>query len=163
MSPEYGSTSTLFPIDDETLRYLRATGRPDDLVALVETYAKAQGLWHDAAAVPHYDEMLELDLSTVEPSLAGPARPQDRVSLSHAKAGFAQALAGVRRDEGSTLQLAEAPVVLADGRAFDLADGAVVIAAITSCTNTSNPSVMIAAGLLARNAVERVASPRRRG
>ena len=155
MSPEYGSTSTLFPIDDETLRYLRATGRPDDLVALVETYAKEQGLWHDPAAVPHYDEMLELDLSTVEPSLAGPARPQDRVSLSHAKAGFAQALAGVRRDEGTILQLAEAPVALADGRAFDLADGAVVIAAITSCTNTSNPSVMIAAGLLARNAVAR--------
>ncbi|HTD51307.1 MAG TPA: aconitate hydratase AcnA, partial [Acidimicrobiia bacterium] len=153
MSPEYGSTSTLFPIDDETLRYLRATGRPDDLVALVETYAKEQGLWHDPAAVPSYDETLELDLSAVEPSLAGPSRPQDRVPLSHAKAGFADALTGVRRAEGTTLQLQHAPVALADGRTFDLADGAVVIAAITSCTNTSNPSVMIAAGLLARNAV----------
>jgi len=153
MSPEYGSTSTLFPIDDETLRYLRATGRPDDLVALVETYAKEQGLWHDPAAVPTYDEILELDLSAVEPSLAGPSRPQDRVPLSQAKAGFAHALTGVRRAEGTTLQLQHAPVALADGRTFDLADGAVVIAAITSCTNTSNPSVMIAAGLLARNAV----------
>ena len=155
MTPEYGSTCTLFPIDDETLRYLRATGRPDDLIALVETYAKEQGLWHDPDSVPQYDETIELDLATIEPSLAGPSRPQDRVSLSHARAGFAQALAGVRRDEGATLQLQKAPVTLADGRAFDLADGAVVIAAITSCTNTSNPSVMIAAGLLARNAVER--------
>jgi aconitate hydratase len=145
----------LFPIDNETLRYLRATGRPDDLIALVETYAKEQGLWHDPESVPQYDETIELDLATIEPSLAGPARPQDRVSLSHARAGFAEALAGVRRDEGATLQLQKAPVRLADGPAFDLADGAVVIAAITSCTNTSNPSVMIAAGLLARNAVER--------
>src|SRR4051794_31978687 len=115
MSPEYGSTSTLFPVDDETLRYLRATGRPDDLVALVETYAKEQGLWHDPAAVPQYDEMLELDLAAVEPSLAGPARPQDRVALSQAKLGFAQALAGVRRDEGTTLQLQRAPLALANG------------------------------------------------
>jgi aconitate hydratase len=155
MSPEYGSTATLFPVDDETLRYLRATGRPDDLVALVETYAKEQGLWHDPTAVPQYDETLDLDLATVEPSLAGPARPQDRVSLAGAKAGFATALAGVRRDEGTTLQLQKADVQLADGRSFELVDGAVVIAAITSCTNTSNPSVMIAAGLLARNAVAR--------
>ena len=155
MSPEYGSTCTLFPVDNETLRYLRATGRPDDLVALVETYAKEQGLWHDPAAVPQYDEMLELDLGAVVPSLAGPARPQDRVSLSDAKAGFATALAGVRTAEGATLQLQKAPVALADGRTFELADGAVVIAAITSCTNTSNPSVMIAAGLLAKNAVDR--------
>jgi len=155
MSPEYGSTSTLFPIDDETLRYLRATGRPDDLVALVETYAKEQGLWHDPTAVPSYDEMIELDLSAVEPSIAGPSRPQDRVPLSHAKASFAHALSDVRRDEGTTLQRQHAPVTFADGRTFELADGAVVIAAITSCTNTSNPSVMIAAGLLARNAVAR--------
>src|SRR5262249_55853845 len=84
MSPEYGSTGTLFPVDDETLRYLRTTGRPDDLIALVETYAKEQGLWHDPAAIPQYDETLELDLAAVEPSLAGPARPQDRVSLSDA-------------------------------------------------------------------------------
>src|SRR5205814_3211245 len=147
MTPEYGSTCTLFPIDDETLRYLRATGRPEDLVALVETYAKEQGLWHDPDSVPQYDETIELDLATIEPSLAGPSRPQDRVSLSHAKAGFGQALAGVRRQEGARLQLQKARVALADGRSFDLADGAVVIAAITSCTNTSNPSVMIAAGL----------------
>ena len=155
MSPEYGSTSTLFPIDDETLRYLRATARDDDLVALVETYAKEQGLWHDPAAVPQYDETLELDLGSVEPSLAGPARPQDRVPLSGAKAGFAQALAGVRQAEGATLQLQRAEVKTSGGASFELADGAVVIAAITSCTNTSNPSVMVAAGLLARNAVER--------
>jgi aconitate hydratase A / 2-methylisocitrate dehydratase len=155
MSPEYGSTSTLFPIDDETLRYLRATARDDELVALVEKYAKEQGLWHDPAAVPEYDETLELDLSSVEPSLAGPARPQDRVPLSAAKPGFAQALAGVRQAEGATLQLQHTPVQLAGGPSFDLADGAVVIAAITSCTNTSNPSVMVAAGLLARNAVDR--------
>src|SRR5881394_2288247 len=95
MSPEYGSTCTIFPVDAETLRYLRATGRPDDLVALVETYAKEQGLWHDPDSVPQYDETIELDLATIEPSLAGPARPQDRVSLSHARAGFAEALAGV--------------------------------------------------------------------
>src|SRR5207253_6524815 len=103
MSPEYGSTSTLFPVDDETLRYLRATGRPDDLVALVETYAKEQGLWHDPAAVPVYDETLELDLSTVEPSLAGPARPQDGVPLRDAKGMLARALVGVRQAECTTL------------------------------------------------------------
>ena len=100
MSPEYGSTCTIFPIDDETLRYLRATGRPDDLVALVETYAKEQGLWHDPAARPVYDETLVLDLSTVEPSLAGPARPQDRVSLAGAKREFEQALLAFRRTAG---------------------------------------------------------------
>jgi aconitate hydratase len=200
MSPEYGSTCTIFPIDDETLRYLRATGRPDDLVALVESYAKEQGLWHDAGAVPVYDETLVLDLATVEPSLAGPARPQDRVSLTHAKVEFEKALLAFRRqtdakaigvtpastdeaslesfpasdppaldpnaDELEQPRVGEGerpvlvvrrhcPVTLADGRSFELADGHVVIAAITSCTNTSNPSVMIAAGLLARNAVER--------
>ena len=90
MSPEYGSTCTIFPIDDETLRYLRATGRPEDLVALVEAYAKEQGLWHDPAARPVYDETLTLDLSTVEPSLAGPARPQDRVALADARASSAR-------------------------------------------------------------------------
>jgi aconitate hydratase len=200
MSPEYGSTCTIFPVDDETLRYLRATGRPDDLVALVETYAKEQGLWHDAAARPVYDETIALDLSTVEPSLAGPARPQDRVPLSRAKSEFERALLAFRHEAaGETLGVApgstdesslesfpasdppapaedadanglprpggavrpvhvdrkSCPVTLADGRAFDLVDGHVVIAAITSCTNTSNPSVMIAAGLLARNAVAR--------
>ena len=95
MSPEYGSTCTIFPIDDETLRYLRATGRPDDLVALVETYAKEQGLWHDPAARPVYDETLVLDLSTVEPSLAGPARPQDRVSLTGARGRVREGVARV--------------------------------------------------------------------
>ena len=97
MSPEYGSTCTIFPIDDETLRYLRATGRPDDLVALVEAYAKEQGLWHDPAARPVYDETLVLDLSTVEPSLAGPARPQDRVALADARDEFEKALLAFRR------------------------------------------------------------------
>jgi aconitate hydratase len=200
MSPEYGSTCTMFPVDDETLRYLRATGRPADLVALVETYAKEQGLWHDPAARPVYDETLVLDLSSVEPSLAGPARPQDRVALSRAHTEFAQALLAYRRESGDTpigvdrksndeaslesfpasdppapaadansherppvgageravlVDRKRCPVTLADGRSFELADGAVVIAAITSCTNTSNPSVMIAAGLLARNAVAR--------
>ncbi|HYL51580.1 MAG TPA: aconitase family protein, partial [Acidimicrobiia bacterium] len=98
MSPEYGSTCTIFPVDGETLRYLRATGRPDDLVALVESYAKEQGLWHDAGAVPVYDETLVLDLSTVEPSIAGPARPQDRVSLSRAKIEFEKSLLAFRRE-----------------------------------------------------------------
>src|SRR5258705_5686425 len=102
MSPEYGSTGTVFPVDDETLRYLRATGRPDDLVALVETYAKEQGLWHDPAVRPVYDETISFDLSTVEPSLAGPARPQDRVSLSGARASFEQALLAFRRLEGAS-------------------------------------------------------------
>src|SRR5262245_4888211 len=101
MSPEYGSTCTIFPIDDETLRYLRATGRPDDLIALVETYAKEQGLWHDPAVRPVYDETITFDLSTVEPSLAGPARPQDRVPLSRAKAGFEEALLAFRREQGA--------------------------------------------------------------
>src|SRR5204863_2025383 len=98
MSPEYGSTCTIFPVDGETLRYLRATGRPDDLVALVETYAKEQGLWHDAGAVPVYDETLVLDLSQVEPSIAGPARPQDRVSLSRAKIEFEKSPLAFRRE-----------------------------------------------------------------
>src|SRR5438105_2890907 len=101
MSPEYGSTCTIFPVDDETLRYLRATGRPDDLVALVETYATEQGLWHAPDVRPVYDETISFDLSTVDPSLAGPARPQDRVSLSGAKASFEQALPAFRREESS--------------------------------------------------------------
>ena len=130
---------TIFPIDDETLRYLRLTGRPEERVALVEAYAKEQGLWHDPDAVPVYDETLELDLSTVVPSLAGPSRPQDRVPLDR-PSRVPQALAGValgdrRRDRGEGRR----PVTLADGRASSSTDGAVVIAAITSCTNTSNP------------------------
>ncbi len=208
MSPEYGSTCTIFPVDDETLRYLRATGRPDDLVALVESYAKEQGLWHDPAARPVYDETLTLDLSTVEPSLAGPARPQDRVALGDARREFDKALFAFRQAAGDaqsgepfgvkagspeeasaesfpasdppaagegmtdtgepngggppgagsrplSIERRRCPVTLHDGTETEIADGHVVIAAITSCTNTSNPSVMIGAGLLARNAVAR--------
>ncbi|MGH3317413.1 MAG: aconitate hydratase, partial [Nocardioidaceae bacterium] len=197
MSPEYGSTIAIFPVDEETTRYLRLTGRSDEQIALVEAYAKEQGLWHDADAEPRYSERLELDLSTVVPSIAGPKRPQDRVSLSEAKAGFRGALADfVNEDEipaemgydeaaaesfpasdspayhgdnGSAAPVEHAtaapsdggrpskPVMveLDDGTKFEVDHGAVVIAAITSCTNTSNPSVMIGAALLARNAVDR--------
>ncbi len=198
MSPEYGSTAAMFPIDEETLTYLRFTGRSDEQVALVEAYCKEQGLWHDPDHEPEYSETLELDLSTVVPSLAGPKRPQDRVDLSRAKDAFRLALddyideVDVEEGEGLDAGLAktfpasdpvavpgtapkdgspapaEAPgralarrpsrpteVTLADGTSFTLDHGAVTIAAITSCTNTSNPSVMIAAALLARNAVER--------
>jgi len=208
MSPEYGSTCSIFPIDGETLRYLRFTGRPAELVALVEAYAKEQGLWHDdESPAPNYSELVELDLGTVVPSLAGPARPQDRVPLDRAKELFGRALrsslpdpppppatglngpgpdeasaesfpasdppasmAGTEPhdDQGVAAHLepapsadaaravhAPVPVRLADGTEFRLDDGHVVIAAITSCTNTSNPSVMLAAALLARNAVER--------
>jgi aconitate hydratase len=202
MSPEYGSTCAIFPIDDQTLRYLEFTGRPPELVALVEAYAKEQGLWHDPAAEPRYSEQVELDLGTVVPSLAGPRRPQDRVALRDAKRGFRAALVEMAPqyepapdgpDEASAETFPASdppafmagttphpnhdpapagwfepdpagasgrpskkePVLLADGTAFDLDHGHVVIAAITSCTNTSNPSVMLAAGLLARNAVDR--------
>ncbi len=209
MSPEYGSTCAIFPIDEATLAYLRFTGRPPELVELVEVYAKEQGLWHDETAEPRYSATLELDLSTVVPSLAGPARPQDRVPLDRAKPMFREALAtflagdvgagggrsggaseaeepsaysfpasdppatmaGVSSGDGGDLDegprrrdphgpgvlLPRRPVSvrLGDGTEFSLNDGHVVIAAITSCTNTSNPSVMIAAGLVARRAVER--------
>jgi aconitate hydratase len=210
MSPEYGSTCAIFPIDQETLRYLAFTGRSPEQIALVEAYAKEQGVFHDPAAEPRYSERIELDLSTVVPSLAGPKRPQDRVSLADAKAAFRGALvemlppdkvaeqiratnarpagadeasdesfpasdppaamAGVsERDNGdpapgwfepdptgvSGRPSIAVPVRVADGKPFDLDHGHVVIAAITSCTNTSNPSVMLAAGLLAKKAVER--------
>ena len=211
MTPEYGATCAIFPIDAETLRYLRFTGRPDEQVALVEAYAKAQGLWHDPTATARYSEHLSLDLSTVVPSLAGPARPQDRVPLDRSKAMFADALADIadRRGAGGGpkpgVPSQEQPVEVRTGvdeasaesfpasdppaldgdepapepvpaprdhdghehppsprvtveredGAFELTDGSVVIAAITSCTNTSNPSVMVAAGLLAKKAVER--------
>ncbi len=149
MSPEYGSTVAIFPIDEETLRYLRLTGRPASQVALVEAYAKAQGLWFDPQHEPTYSEMIELDLATVVPSIAGPKRPQDRVSLSDARTAFAGALAAYT----------DAPARTAtfdiDGEQVTVGHGAVTIAAITSCTNTSNPSVMVAAGLLAKKAVER--------
>ncbi|MBV9594649.1 MAG: aconitate hydratase, partial [Actinobacteria bacterium] len=197
MSPEYGSTCALFPIDEETLRYLRFTGRPEDQVDLVEAYAKANGLWHDPAVEADYSETLELDLSTVEPSLAGPKRPQDRVPLNRAKVMFREALANYA--DGDSVQdavdestaesfpasdapavpdsdgaagsdstrvpsasrgahgriSAPTPVTLTDGTDCVIDHGAVAIAAITSCTNTSNPSVMVAAALLAKNAVER--------
>ncbi len=144
MSPEYGATCAIFPIDQVTIDYLAFTGRPAEQLALVETYAKAQGLWHDANAVePIYSEYVELDLSTVEPSLAGPKRPQDRVSLSGARGAFRTAL-GREPKEVHGFDAAES-----------LRDGAVTVAAITSCTNTSNPSVLVAAGLVAKAAVER--------
>jgi aconitate hydratase A / 2-methylisocitrate dehydratase len=156
MSPEYGSTCAIFPIDEETLRYLELTGRPPERIALVEAYAKEQGLWHDAAHEPDYSERLSLDLSTVVPSLAGPARPQDRVRLDSAQAGYRESVLKVLRKDGAASNPSNpTPVTLDDGTTFDLDHGRVVIAAITSCTNTSNPSVMVAAGLLAKKAVER--------
>ena len=150
MSPEYGSTIAVFPIDEETLRYLRFTGRDEERVRLVEAYAKEQGLWNGVGRRARYSAELTLDLSTVEPSLAGPRRPQDRVPLRTSRASFRSSLGELGQDAPRSV-----PVQLADGTRFDLADGAVTIAAITSCTNTSNPEVMVAAGLLARNAVER--------
>ncbi|MGH3827513.1 MAG: aconitate hydratase AcnA, partial [Pseudonocardiaceae bacterium] len=149
MSPEFGSTCAIFPIDEETLRYLRLTGRPAAQVALVETYAKEQDLWHDPHRQTCYSEYLELDLSTVVPSIAGPKRPQDRIALSSAKTAFRQALAGY-----TGLASSPTPVRLAERAEYEIDHGSVVIASITSCTNTSNPSVMIGAALLARNAVE---------
>ena len=145
MSPEYGSTCAIFPIDQETLNYLALTGRPAERIALVEAYAKEQGLWHDPSHEAKYSEHLTLDLSSVVPSLAGPARPQDRVRLDEAQEKY-RAIAPASHPT---------PVALDDGSSFDLDNGHVVIAAITSCTNTSNPSVMVAAGLLARNAVDK--------
>ncbi len=193
MSPEFGSTSAIFPIDAETLRYLEFSGRPPELIELVEAYAKTQGLWHDETAEePTFTDSLELDLSLVVPSIAGPKRPQDRVSLTESKPAFRLALEGYLPEEdaedeaieesfpasdpvsthlpngdghepaGGTggAQVAErerttAAVTLADGTETELDHGHVVIAAITSCTNTSNPSVMLGAGILARNAVQR--------
>ncbi len=189
MSPEYGSTIAVFPIDDETTKYLRLTGRTEDEIALVEAYAKAQGLWHDADNEPRFSEYLELDLGDVVPSIAGPKRPQDRVSLD--RESVRRALARTSRDVDAsqasgtsrwrsrsrppirrpttrdgrrprdylacTVRRAsnKQSVTLEDGTTFELDHGAVTIAAITSCTNTSNPSVMIGAGLLAKKAVEK--------
>jgi aconitate hydratase len=196
MSPEFGSTCAIFPLDAETLRYLEFTGRPAEQIALVEAYAKAQGLWHDEdSEEPTYSETLELDLGEVVPSIAGPKRPQDRIALTDAQDAFRRALAGylpefdgdddavantfpasdptASQDPSNGIAQAhphphggggvatparernEVPVTLADGTETTLDHGRVVIAAITSCTNTSNPSVMLGAGLLARNAVER--------
>ena len=155
MSPEYGSTAAIFPIDNETLRYLELTGRPAEQLALIEAYAKAQGLWHDTTSSdyvePTYSEYLELDLSTVVPSIAGPKRPQDRVVLSESKSKFAAALPTYLGANA-----AKEPVAVSiDGKQSQLQHGDVVIASITSCTNTSNPSVMLGAGLLAKKAAER--------
>ncbi|MCW2910053.1 MAG: aconitate hydratase 1 [Actinomycetia bacterium] len=190
MSPEFGSTCAIFPIDEQTMEYLRLTGRPAEQVALVEAYAKEQGLWHDPAAEPRYSEQLTLDLSTVVPSLAGPKRPQDRVALTDAKESFRAALGNYvqldrldedvadtfpasdpfvpDRENGEADQPAgrrvgaasagrpsnPAAVTLEDGTKTSVDHGSVVIAAITSCTNTSNPSVMVGAALLAKKAVE---------
>jgi len=148
MAPEYGATCGFFPIDDATLTYMRLTGRSEETIALVEAYAKEQGLWRDAtAADPVFTDTLQLDMSTVKPSLAGPKRPQDRVLLDSVDEGFNNELAsGYKKgDEGDK----RVPV---EGESFDIGHGDVVIAAITSCTNTSNPSVMVAAGLVARKA-----------
>ncbi|MBU6243792.1 MAG: aconitate hydratase AcnA [Actinomycetales bacterium] len=148
MSPEYGSTVAIFPIDEVTLDYLRLTGRTSAQVALVEAYAKEQGLWHDPAHEAVYSEYLELDLSTVVPSIAGPKRPQDRVPLSASQSSFRAAL------HDYTNNLTRVAEVSIDGQQDAIGHGAVAIAAITSCTNTSNPSVMLGAGLLAKKAVE---------
>ncbi|TLZ00108.1 MAG: aconitate hydratase, partial [Gammaproteobacteria bacterium] len=161
MAPEYGSTCGIFPIDVETVRYLELSGRPRERIELVSAYARAQGLWRNQGARPaRYSDELELDLGSVEPSLAGPRRPQDRVPLKSAKSVYrtnARKTAEERRARNATAQ-GVAPVTL-DGRRFELEDGAVLIAAITSCTNTSNPSVMLAAGLLARKARQRGLKP----
>ncbi|MDP4025583.1 aconitate hydratase AcnA [Methylobacterium sp. NEAU 140] len=149
MAPEYGATCGFFPVDRKTIDFLKVTGRSDERIALVEAYAKAQGMWRDAATPdPVFTDTLELDMSTVQPSLAGPKRPQDRVLLADAKAGFA---ASMETEFKKAADLASRYTV--EGTNFDIGHGDVVIAAITSCTNTSNPSVMIGAGLLARNAV----------
>jgi aconitate hydratase len=194
MSPEYGSTIAVFPIDSKTTDYLRLTGRSEDQIALVESYAKEQGLWHDDDREPRYSEYLELDLSTIVPSIAGPKRPQDRVTVAHAKQGFREALRdyvgaddlkGYDESVAESFPASDSPtgsggngnsapheygedvpadigrpskkvaVTLADGSSFELDHGAVTIAAITSCTNTSNPSVMIGAALVAKKAVEK--------
>jgi aconitate hydratase len=151
MSPEYGSTCAIFPIDDETLRYLRLTGRSEDQLALVEQYAKAQGMWHDPSVSPRYSEHVELDLSTVVPSISGPKRPQDRISLSDSKSAFDKILPTYFTDKTGK----EAYPVKVGAKETTIKNGDVVIASITSCTNTSNPSVMIGAALLAKKAVER--------
>jgi aconitate hydratase len=172
MSPEFGSTCAIFPIDDATLDYLRLTGRPAEQVDLVEKYAKEQGLWHDPSRELRYSEEVELDLSTVVPSIAGPKRPQDRIELVHAKTAFRDALpAYVGSDsagfDNGSFPASDAPtpdsgrvthqvpVTIEDGTPTVLDHGHVVVAAITSCTNTSNPYVMIGAGLLAKKAVEK--------
>jgi aconitate hydratase len=157
MAPEFGSTCGIFPIDEETIRYLELTGRSAEQIALVEAYAKAQGLWRtNGMPEADYTDVLELDLATVEPSLAGPKRPQDRVPLRTAKDVYRKAHAKMaeerkQKNPGATGKAS----ATSGGKAFEVVDGAVLIAAITSCTNTSNPAVLVAAGLLARNAHKR--------
>ncbi|MFM7499681.1 MAG: aconitate hydratase AcnA [Actinomycetota bacterium] len=151
MSPEYGSTCAIFPIDEETINYLRLTGRKEEQLALVAEYAKAQGLWHEPNATPRYSGHLELDLSTITPSIAGPKRPQDRIALNQAKQKFTEALPSYIREKTAT----EPVPVSMSGQNFTVTNGDVVIASITSCTNTSNPSVMVGAALLAKKAVEK--------
>lgn len=151
MAPEYGATCGFFPIDDETIRYLRLTGRDTHQINLVETYAKAQGFWRDNSIEASYTQVIELDLNTIEPSLAGPARPQDRISLSKVKTNFKDSLT-------KTFKVAAAETstnAAVEGETYKLHHGDVVIAAITSCTNTSNPSVLIGAGILAKKAIEK--------
>jgi aconitate hydratase len=157
MSPEFGSTCAIFPIDEETLRYLELTGRPLDQIALVEAYAKAQGLWRvNGAPAADYTDVVELDLSTVEPSLAGPKRPQDRVPLHKAKRVYESSVKKMAEERTQKNPLATGVAKTSvGGKTFEVRDGAVLIAAITSCTNTSNPAVLVAAGLLARNASAR--------
>ena len=147
MSPEFGSTVAIFPIDEVTLDYLRITGRSEEDVALVEAYTKAQGLWHDPSIEPVYSEYLELDLSTVKPSIAGPKRPQDRIELHKSKESFKQVLPSYVSEASKPSKVS--------GKDYTIDNGYVTIASITSCTNTSNPSVMLAAGLVARNAVKK--------
>ena len=151
MSPEFGSTAAIFPIDDVTMDYLRLTGRPQEQIDLVEAYAKEQGLWHDPQEETRFSEYLELDLSTVVPSISGPKRPQDRIELDKAKGTFERDVKNYVSDKTPE----SAGVSMEDGREFELENGAVSIASITSCTNTSNPSVMMAAAVLARNAVDK--------
>ncbi len=174
MAPEYGATCGIFPIDDETLNYLRLTGRSEENIALVETYAKAQGLFRDGSVLPDYSEALSLDMTTVTPSLAGPKRPQDRVPLTDIKASIANVLQATMEINGQSIERFEGEgghnveteqrsaghtyhrkgvSATINGQDFKLSDGDVVIAAITSCTNTSNPSVMLGAGLVAKKAV----------
>jgi aconitate hydratase len=151
MSPEYGSTCAIFPIDEETIRYLSLTGRSAEQLALVEEYAKRIGIWHNPNKAPRYSETLELDLATIVPSIAGPKRPQDRIQLSDSKVSFEKVLPTYFTDKTTK----SAVDITLDGKSTSVSNGAVVIASITSCTNTSNPSVMIGAALLAKKAVEK--------
>ena len=159
MAPEYGATCGFFPVDERTLEYMRLTGREDEAILGVEEYCKAQGLWYDVNdAEKSYTALLELDLNTVQPALAGPKRPQDRVDLTDMKSHFIESLTAELGHQGhglSETELSNSAIVDYNGEKFDLNHGDVVIAAITSCTNTSNPGVMLAAGLLARNARKR--------